>query len=208
MFARLVTQVLGCLVSLVLVQATEAATLEVKTGPLMRIDLPGEFEIFRHETSEGESLDAYRKDSPSRRLEIKPLSADVGWPSFAKQDKEKLSAADLQVFAGSQNNYLQSWARSPNVECRRFGNRLTLWRTKSGAIKVMRAFPDGKRGCANVTGYDVIVLLPPVNKISAQVTFSASEEGFKNAWNEDSKTATLQQMEEELARILKQAAWR
>ncbi len=75
-------------------------------------------------------------------------------------------------------------------------------------MKVARAMDDGKRGCSNVTQYEVLALIPAVNGFCDQVTFSSSEDGFDNAWNEAAKETKLQRLQTEFTGLLGRASFR
>lgn len=189
---------------------TYAATIELKTGPLVQINLPNGFELSPKNAIDGrEVFGAYNQEPPSRSLEIQPITADVDWSAVTKHCNCAIKNEDLRRFSSSRIGDLSRyWTTAPNAECRLISSHPTIWQSRVGAVQQMRAGAGGHRECVKVTKYVVIVLLSPVNGVCCQIKFSASEKGFKNAWNGQAKTQTLDQLKQELSNILKGADWR
>ena len=136
------------------------------------------------------------------------VNCDVPWENIRKKAGAVVPQSDLKVFSQSKDVFLYRWSQSNNATCATIGGVETLWRTEAGAVKEMGRMPGGQKGCSNVTKYDLHVLMPPRNGVLTQITFSASEEGFDNAWNEQSKQKTLLALEKELSEILRTSVLR
>lgn len=181
-----------------------AEVINFDSGSLKQLNLPSSYKVL---TSTAGAFVAKKSAPDNETIEVNTFKADV---DFSKLDLSKsvVSAQELQTFNTSKNSNLSMWSRAESVSCRRIGSIATLWTHSAGALKQMRELPGGKRGCANVTAYTVKVLAAPRAGHCSEICYTASEEGFTNAWNEDAKSKKTDEMRAELEAILKKSIWR
>lgn len=106
-----------------------------------------------------------------------------------EQNSLKHAGAGAEIFAWSP------------VRTRDFGSRRFLTRTRAIPIKAMTAFPNGSRGCVNLTRHTMEAIYPAPRSMLI-LSCSLDEKGFHGQSHDIEK-----QLAEEMEHILSTAAW-